>query len=73
METLGEGKSKKNNSGCFKLVILGIGFLLLCSPLNPFLEFHQIGEEDYLTNSSWLVMTVLVFAYGWLAIMWLRD
>lgn len=53
--------SKKN--GCGKVILAIIGFIILLSPLNPFIEYKSIGEDEFLTNSSWLVMSVLAILY----------
>lgn len=68
-----ENKDETKKAGCFKLILAGIGFILILSPLNPFVEWKKIGEEEYLTNSSWLVVTVMVFAYGYFVLKWLSD
>ena len=65
--------NKEKYSGCGKLILVGIGFILILSPLNPFVEFFNIGEEKKLTNSSWLVVTAMVFGYFYLVIQWLQD
>lgn len=57
---------KKYSSG--KIVLAFLGFILLISPLNPFIEYEQIGEDSRLTNSSWLVMVVLIILY-WLIVL----
>ena len=62
-----------SKGGCVKLILAGIGFLLILSPLNPFVEWNHIGEEEYLTNSSWLVVTAMLFGYGYLVIKWLSN
>ena len=54
---------EKSKGGCFKFILAGLGFLLLISPLNPFIEYKHFGEDEFLTNSSWLVMSVLCIAY----------
>ncbi|WP_242157345.1 hypothetical protein [Aestuariivivens sediminis] len=53
-----EKDNKKSNSGCWKglLVLLG-GVILIFSPLNPF--FETFGEDDIMTNSSWLINMIL--------------
>lgn len=54
---------KSGNSGCGKIILAILGFILLLSPLNPFIEYKRSGEEEFLTNSSWLVMSVLAILY----------
>ncbi len=56
-----EEKSKKG--GCGKVILAILGFILLLSPLNPFIEYKQIGEDEMLTNSSWLIMVILAIVY----------
>ena len=69
-----EDKNEKSNKGgCGKLILVGIGFILILSPLNPFVEWGHIGEEEYLTNSSWVVVTAMLFGYGYVVIKWLSD
>jgi hypothetical protein len=53
--------SRKN--GCGKVILAIIGFVFLLSPLNPFIEYKSIGEDEFLTNSSWLVMSILSILY----------
>lgn len=68
-----ENDNKTKKGGCLKLLLAGIGFILILSPLNPFLEWKNIGEEKILTNSSWLVVTVILFVYSYIIIKWLSD
>lgn len=64
-------KEEQNKGGCLKLLLSGLGFILILSPLNPFIEWNNVGEERFLTHSSWLVVTIILFAYGYLVIKWL--
>jgi len=57
------GKEKTDNGGCFKIIIAIVGFILLLSPLNPFVEYKSSGEDEILTNSSWLVVSVMAILY----------
>lgn len=65
--------NKPKKVGCLKLLLAGIGFLILLSPLNPFIEWKDVGDDKMLTNSSWLVVTVMLFAYGYFALKWLSS
>lgn len=63
-----------SNKGCWlPIIILIAGFSLIASPLNPFLEFRSIGEEDYLTNSSLLVTVVLIGGLIWFVVERFKD
>ncbi len=64
---------KKANGGCLKLILAGIGFVLIISPMNPFIEWNEVGDEKYLTNSSWLVVTVMLFGYIYFVVKWVSD
>jgi len=66
-------EKKGNKGGCLKLILALIGFFLIISPLNPFVEWNHVGEEEHLTNSSWLVVTVMVSAYGYFVFKWFKN
>lgn len=56
-----KNNEKENNKGCWLGgIILIVGIVLIFSPLNPFYE--TVGEDDFMTNSSWLVNMVLLGA-----------
>jgi hypothetical protein len=69
---MGEQTSNKNK-GCLKPILALIGFIILLSPLNPFIEYKNIGEDKFLTNSSWLVMVALIFGYLFIVFKWIKD
>jgi uncharacterized membrane protein len=64
---------KTSKKGCGRLVLALIGFVLLLSPLNPFIEYKQSGEDEILTNSSWLVMVVLSIVYWAIVFPLIKD
>jgi uncharacterized membrane protein len=57
-----------NRKGCGKVILAIVGFILLLSPLNPFIEYKQSGDDEILTNSSWLVMSILSIIY-WIIVL----
>jgi hypothetical protein len=68
-----EQKQNSKKQGCLKPILALLGFILLLSPLNPFIEYKNIGEDEFLTNSSWLVMVGLIFGYLFIVFRWIKD
>lgn len=59
-------KDTKSNKSCWYAIAVFIGgVMLIASPFNPFYEKKYIGEEEYLTNSSWLITVLLLGALIW--------
>lgn len=63
----------KKSRGCLKLFLIAVGYLVLLSPLNPFIEWRNIGEERGLTNSSYVLVITLLFGYTWVVITYFSD
>lgn len=65
--------NKSPKGGCGKQILAGIGYLLIMSPLNPFIEWNYVEEERYLTNSSWLVVMAMLVGYTFLVVKWFSN
>ena len=63
----------KKSGGCLKLFFIGLGYIVLLSPLNIFIEWRNIGEDRELTNSSYVVVIALLMGYTWLVITFFSD
>ena len=63
----------KKSGGCLKLFLIGLGYLVLLSPLNPFIEWRNIGEDRELTNSSYVLVIALLLGYTWLLTTFFSD
>ncbi len=60
-----EENKKNSNKGCLPLIIGGIALLVVLSLVYDGLEKEQFGEEEYLTNSSWLLWTGIIALVIW--------
>ena len=65
---------KSSNKGCWIPILIFVGAAIFwVSPLNPFYETKMIGEEDYMTNSSWLITVVFFGGLIWFLVERFKD
>ena len=67
-------QKKKSKTGCWVPIVIFLGAVLIwMSPLNPLMEFKYIGEEEYMTNSTWLLTIVFLGALIWFLVEKFKD
>jgi|TARA_B110000902_G_C14037772_1_gene486582 hypothetical protein len=58
----------------YKIIIAFVGlFILFNHQTNPFVEYKYINGEEELTNSSYVMILIILAIYGYLINLWISD
>lgn len=56
-----------------RILLAMVGFVVIISPLNPFIEYKDVGDDEILTNSSFVVMAAISLGYWWIVLKYLKS